>query len=133
MVRPKGWALLAGIGGASFGPSTVGAVAGLAAGEPNWWLTAFLPGTVPGAAIAARLTGDLHIRGGRPVRYARLVVGGFLLGEGGWLAGGCNLGHGLSGVAQLNVSSWVVVAAIIGGIALARATRGVVTGPPEHR
>jgi hypothetical protein len=31
-----------------------------------------------------------------------------------------NLGHGLSGVAQLNVSSWVVVVSIVAGIGLTR-------------
>ncbi|UOX93531.1 YeeE/YedE family protein [Amycolatopsis sp. FBCC-B4732] len=132
VVTIVGW-VLAGAGGASFGPSTVGAVTGLATGEPNWWLTAFLPGIVLGGAIAARVTGGLRVRSERRVRYVRLVVGGFLLGAGGWLAGGCTLGHGLSGVAQLNVSSWVVVAAVIGGIALARGARIVLAGTPEHR
>ncbi|WP_285485305.1 YeeE/YedE thiosulfate transporter family protein [Amycolatopsis sp. NBRC 101858] len=129
VVTIVGW-VLAGVGGAGFGPSTVGAVGGLATGEPNWWLTAFLPGIVLGGAVAARVTGDLRVRGERSVRYVRLAVGGFLLGAGGWLAGGCTLGHGLSGVAQLNVSSWVVVAAVIGGIALARTVRSVVAKTP---
>lgn len=132
VVTILGW-VLAGSGGASFDPSTVGAVAGLADGEPNWWLTAFLPGIVLGGAIAAQVTGDLHVRGERPVRYVRLAVGGFLLGAGGRLAGGCTLGHGLSGVTQLNVSSWVVVAAVIGGIALARAAHVAFAETPEHR
>ncbi|WP_410633834.1 hypothetical protein [Amycolatopsis sp. cmx-4-83] len=39
-----GW-IPAGIGGANVGPGTVDAVAGLAAGEPDWRLTSFLPGT----------------------------------------------------------------------------------------
>ncbi|WP_328648593.1 YeeE/YedE family protein [Amycolatopsis sp. NBC_00348] len=129
-VTIAGW-VLAGVGGAGFGPSTVGAVAGFAAGAPNWWLTAFLLGIVVGAAVAARVSGEFHVRGERPVRYVRLVAGGFLLGAGGWIAGGCNLGHGLSGVAQLNVASWVVVAAIVAGIALARAVnRAATAGPP---
>ena len=48
-----------------------------------------------------------------------LSVATVLLGAGGWVAGGCNLGHGLSGMAQLNVSSCVVVAAVVAGIAIA--------------
>lgn len=118
-----GW-VLAGLGGSSFGPSTVGASASVASGSPNVWLIAFLVGLVPGAAIAARTSGVLHVRGERPVRYGQLAIGGALLGAGGWIAGGCNLGHGLSGVAQLNVSSWVVVAAIIAGIGAARTVSG---------
>ncbi len=114
-----GWALAA-AGGSSFGPSTVGAVAGVASGRPNYWLLAFLPGLVAGATLAARTAGGFRVRGEQPVRYAQLAVGGFLLGAGGWIAGGCNLGHGLSGVAQLNVSSLVVVAAMVAGVAGAR-------------
>jgi len=72
---------------------------------------------------------------GSAVRQTRSVVavGGFLLGAGGWIAGGCNLGHGLSGAAQLNVSSWVVVASMAAGVGLpAAAARGhlIVRAPP---
>jgi uncharacterized membrane protein YedE/YeeE len=125
-VTVAGW-VLAGLGHSSFGPSTVGAVASIAAGTPNWWLVAFLVGIVGGAALAARTAGGYVLRGERPVRYVQLAVGGFLLGAGGWIAGGCNLGHGLSGVAQLNVSSWVVVVAIVAGIGATRAARAWVS------
>ena len=119
LVTVAAWAL-AGLGGSSFGPSTVGASASVAAGRPNWWLLAFLAGIVGGALVAARSAGGWWVRGEAGPRYRQLAAGGFLLGAGGWIAGGCNLGHGLSGVAQLNVSSFVVVAAIVGGIAAAR-------------
>jgi len=46
------------------------------------------------------------------------------LGAGGWIAGGCNLGHGLSGIAQLNVSSFVVVTAMVAGVGVARLGAG---------
>ncbi len=110
---------LAAAGGASFGPSTVGAVASIAAGSPRWWLIAFLAGIVGGGALAAGTSGGLRVRGESPLRYAGLVAGGFLLGAGGWIAGGCNLGHGLSGMAQLNVSSLVAVASMVLGVAVA--------------
>ena len=111
----SGWALAA-LGGASFGPSSVGAVASIAGGSPNYWLIAFVLGIVPGGTVAARTAGGFRLRGESPVRYAQLASGGLLLGAGGWIAGGCNLGHGLSGVAQLNVSSLVVVAAMVVGV-----------------
>ena len=114
-----GW-VLAGAGGVGFGPSTVGASAGIQSGHPNWWLVAFLVGLVPGAHVAARVAGDWRPRAELPVRYLKLVAGGFLLGAGGWVAGGCNLGHGLSGTAQLNVSSWVVVVAMAVGVGVSR-------------
>lgn len=117
-----GWTLAA-FGGSPFGPSSVGAVTSIAAGTPNWWLITFLVGIVAGAAIAARSAGGFRIRGEQPVRYAQLAAGGVLLGAGGWIAGGCNLGHGLSGVAQLNVSSWIVVAAIAAGVWMGRVVR----------
>lgn len=111
----SGWALAA-LGGASFGPSSVGAVASIAGGSPNYWLITFLLGIVAGGTLAARTAGGFWLRGEDPVRYLQLAAGGLLLGAGGWIAGGCNLGHGLSGVAQLNVSSLVVVAAMVAGV-----------------
>ena len=108
------------MGGSGFGPSSVGAVASVAAGRSNLWLVAFLLGIVVGGTLAARTAGGFLLRGEEPVRYARLAAGGVLLGAGGWIAGGCNLGHGLSGVAQLNVSSGVVVLAMVTGVAVTR-------------
>jgi len=123
-----GWALAA-IGGASFGPSSVGAVASVASASPNYWLITFLLGIVAGGTMAARTAGGFWLRGEEPVRYVQLAAGGVLLGAGGWIAGGCNLGHGLSGVAQLNVSSFVVVAAMVAGVWLARTVFAVEYGP----
>lgn len=122
-----GW-ILAAIGGVDFGPSTVGAAAGVVGGHPNWWLIAFLLGIVAGGGLAARHAGAFRLRGETGIRYGRLLVGWFLLGAGGWIAGGCNVGHGLSGMAQLNVSSIVVVLCMALGVGHARAmTR------PENR
>ena len=119
-----GWAL-ASIAGSSFGPSSVSAVASVASGSPNYWLVTFLLGIVAGGSLSARSAGDFRLRGEEPVRYVQLAAGGLLLGAGGWIAGGCNLGHGLSGVAQLNVSSFVVVAAMAAGVWVARLGAGV--------
>lgn len=126
LVTVAGW-VLARIGGSSFGPSTVGASASVAAGSPDWWLIAFLAGIVIGGFVAARTSGGWSLRRESTVRYGRLAVGGFLLGGGGWIAGGCNLGHGLSGAAQLNVSSWVVVASMATGVCVAIAVMRTTT------
>lgn len=131
LVTIAGW-VLAKVGGSSFGPSTVGASASVASGSPNWWLIAFLLAIVAGAAIAARTAGGWQLRGETPARYGQLAAGGVLLGAGGWIAGGCNLGHGLSGAAQLNVSSWVVVASMAAGVGLSgQAARTVATWRPR--
>lgn len=112
--------IMAGAGGDRFGASTVGAAGSLADGAPNWWQLAFLVGLVPGATIAARTAGGWWPRGETRARYAQLAAGGFLLGAGAQLAGGCNLGHALSGMGQLNLSSILVVASMITGVAAAR-------------
>ena len=114
------WALAA-LGGASFGASSVGAAASVADGRPRWWLLAFLVGLVLGSALAARAAGAFWLRGETAGRLAGLGLGGVLIGAGGWWAGGCVLGHGLSGATQLSVSSYVVVASILAGVAVAAA------------
>jgi len=97
-------------------------------------LITFLLGIVAGGTLSARTAGGFWLRGEEPVRYLQLAAGGLLLGAGGWIAGGCNLGHGLSGVAQLNVSSLVVVAAMVGGVWIARlAPRRVTRWSSETR
>lgn len=120
VVLVAGW-VLAGVGNGAFGPSTVGTVSRWVDGDPSWWIIGFVAFIVAGSNIAARTAGVTWIRGETLPRYVGLGVGGLLLGVGGQVGGGCNLGHGLSGVAQLNVSSWVVVAAVIVGIATTRA------------
>lgn len=119
------WALAA-LGDSSFGPSSVGAVAGLADGRIDHWLVAFLVGIALGGLLGALSTpagaeGAFRLRGEDLVRFLQLAAGGVLLGAGGWIAGGCTLGHGLSGAAQLNVSSLVVVASIVVGVAVSAA------------
>ena len=120
-----GWAL-AGAGGATFGPSTTGAVSGLVAGAPNEWQLSLLLAIVLGSAFAARTRGGWWVRGESARRLGGLFIGGLLLGAGAIVAGGCNLGHGLSGMAQLNVSSTVAVASMIAGVGLAGFVRSFV-------
>jgi uncharacterized protein len=59
----------------------------------------------------------------RPSRQqaAYSLVGGVLMGLGGGLAGGCNIGHGLTGLAALSVKSVIVVAGIVAGMLVALA------------
>ena len=95
------------------------------------WQVALVLGVGIGALFSARLSG-MKRRGIAPVwqtafhlqsrmaRYGMAFLGGFVLLFGARLAGGCTSGHGLTGMAQLAVSSSVVVMAIFaGGIASA--------------
>jgi uncharacterized protein len=114
------WAL-AGWSGASFGPSTVGAPSAIADGLSgdgwgNEWLLAFLVGIVVGSALWSIVSGKLWVRWDGLLRLIGLAAGGVLLGAGGVIAGGCNLGHGLSGVAQMSVGSYVTVGSMIAGV-----------------
>ena len=45
----------------------------------------------------------------------RAITGGAMLIFGARLAGGCTSGHGISGMSQLSVSSFITVTAMFGG------------------
>ncbi|MFT7475040.1 MAG: putative membrane protein YedE/YeeE [Verrucomicrobiales bacterium] len=81
-----------------------------------WWIPLGLLSLVPGALLAARLTGAAWLRGEATARYAQLTVGGFVMGVGAGIAGGCNLGHSMVGVPLLSLGSIVTTIAIIGGV-----------------
>ena len=117
------WALAA-VADESFGASSVGVVSSVADGAPDTWHLVLLLALVVGSLVAARTSGGWWLRGETGRRFAGLFAGGLLLGAGGWVAGGCNLGHGLSGMAQLNVSSIVVVASMATGVVATRRALG---------
>jgi uncharacterized membrane protein YedE/YeeE len=78
-------------------------------------------GILAGAAISARLSGELtlakfrnrKLAKGKPVRAA---VGGVLMGAGIWMAQGCLVKHTLSGTPGLMLSSLLTVTGIVVGI-----------------
>lgn len=79
---------------------------------------ALLAGTLLGAFAAAMISGNL--RWTRPARgrWAHYVGGGAMMGVGATLAGGCNVGIGLTGTSTLSVNGWLAAAAIVAGIRL---------------
>lgn len=97
----------------------------------NWWQVALVTGVAIGAFLSMKLSGARR----RPVspiweralgtsshraRYALAFAAGFIMLVGARIADGCTSGHGLSGMAQLAVSSTIAVAAMfVGGIATA--------------
>jgi hypothetical protein len=69
------------------------------------WETFLVIGVVIGAALAASIAGEFKLRAPGPGRLIQQFIGGLLLGIGAVIANGCNIGHILSGVPQLAISS----------------------------
>ena len=94
----------------------------------EWMLVA---GIVIGAFLSAKFSGDFSFQtvpslwaaafGSAPLpRLLTALAGGVFLCFGARLAGGCTSGHGISGILQLAVSSWIAaICFFIGGIAAA--------------
>lgn len=87
--------------------------------EGSPWIPLTLFALIPGAFIAAKRAGTLWVRGETGKRYAQLALGGFVMGVGAAIAGGCNLGHGMVGVPLLSLGSIVSTLSIIAGVFLA--------------
>ena len=97
----------------------------------NWWQVALVVGIALGAFLSMKLSGasrkpvsPIWSRAlGTPspmVRYGVAFLAGFIMLFGARLADGCTSGHGISGMAQLAVSSTIAVAFMfVGGIATA--------------
>lgn len=94
-------------------------------GAKNWWQVALIGGIVIGAFISSRLSGTPRW-GVSPVwakamgahtparRYAMAFLGGVIMVFGARIADGCTSGHGVSGMAQLAIGSFVAVTAMFG-------------------
>ena len=104
--------------GRQFGLSTIQPVSGLGhwlttadASGINW--SAFVLLTIPlGAAWGGLQSGQFAWRLPYPTRILQQMGGGVLMGVGGSIAGGCNIGHGLSGMAVFSVTSLLVMIAL---------------------
>lgn len=124
LVSSFAW-LLARAGGSNytFGTSSVptGLYTALTEGGAggSLWIPVTLVSLVPGAFIAAKLSGTLWIRGETARRYLELALGGFLMGVGAAIAGGCNLGHSLVGVPLLSLGSITTTLSMALGVFLA--------------
>ena len=69
-----------------------------------------------GAFAIAWARGELKLEGfDGPRHMLRYMGGGALMGFGGVIAGGCTIGHGLTGAALLSPTSLLAIAAIAGG------------------
>ena len=94
-------------------------------GAKNWWQVALIAGIVLGAFLSSRLSGTPRW-GHSPFwakamgahtparRYMMAFLGGFIMVLGARIADGCTSGHGVSGIAQLAIGSFIAVTAMFG-------------------
>jgi len=81
----------------------------LGSGMLNWF-TFLVIGVVLGAAVAAVIAGEFKMRAPDAKRLLQQFIGGSIMGIGAVIGTACNIGHILSGIPQLALSS------ILGGI-----------------
>jgi hypothetical protein len=83
-----------------------------------------LIGLPAGSWASARLRGRVTWRAPAPAELPRRFAGGLLLGVGGTLAGGCNIGNALTGLSVLAVHSVIATLAMAAGVALGASVLG---------
>jgi uncharacterized membrane protein YedE/YeeE len=95
--------------GLSFTQPTVSLFRYVLAGEVEGinWSTFLVLGVPVGAFAAAKVAGEFALRLPEPGRLLQQFVGGVVMGLGAAIAGGCNIGHGITGVSALALSSVV--------------------------
>ncbi len=79
------------------------------------WSALYVLAVPVGAYISAKLLHEFRLKVPPVNDLLRGLFGGFLMGVGAEIGGGCNIGHGLTGVSTLAVSSWVANAFIFLG------------------
>ncbi|MCH8504642.1 MAG: YeeE/YedE family protein [Ectothiorhodospiraceae bacterium] len=86
-------------------------------------------GVVVGSLAATLASRSFQLQGfSSPVRMARYIAGGLIMGIGGALALGCSIGQGLSGMSTLALPTFIAVAGILLGAWLG--LRGPLRLPP---
>lgn len=79
------------------------------------WGSYLLIGLFVGALVASRLCGEAKLRLPSASRTLQALAGGILMGFGAQVAGGCNIGHGFTGLSVLALSSLTTTAFIVLG------------------
>jgi len=79
------------------------------------WSSLYVLAVPIGAYISGKLLQEVKLKVPPADELAKVLFGGFLMGVGAQIGGGCNIGHSLTGVSTLAVSSWVANIFIILG------------------
>ncbi|MFW5694730.1 MAG: YeeE/YedE family protein [Alkalispirochaeta sp.] len=103
--------------GLSFTQPTVALTRFVVSGDASGISVAsFIVVAVPvGAFLAAKAAGEAILRAPDPRRLARQFGGGAVMGTGASIAGGCNIGHSITGVSTLGITAIVSTGFIILG------------------
>lgn len=73
-------------------------------------------GIFAGALLSALLSGSFRLVRPDGSRFGVYLVGGSFMGAGAIMAGGCNVGQGLTGLATLSLQSFLATVAIVVGL-----------------
>jgi len=79
------------------------------------WSSLYVLAVPIGGFLSAKLLQEFKLKVSPPDEMVKVMLGGFMMGIGAQIGGGCNIGHSLTGVATLAVSSWVANLFIILG------------------
>ncbi|MDH4162168.1 MAG: YeeE/YedE family protein [Nitrospirota bacterium] len=79
------------------------------------WSSLYVLAVPFGAYISGKLLQEVKLKVPPADELLKVLLGGFVMGVGAQIGGGCNIGHSLTGVATLAVSSWVANIFIILG------------------
>lgn len=103
--------------GLSFTQPTVALTRFIVGGDTSGLSVAsFVVVAVPiGAFLAAKVAGEAVLRFPDPKRFVRQFGGGVTMGVGASIAGGCNIGHSITGVSTLGITAITSTAFIILG------------------
>lgn len=110
-------------------PGTTGLLSAVAGRPFPAWDGLLVLGILIGGWLAARQNGPVALSTPKPAALLERFAGGLGLGIGASIATGCTVGQGLTGLALLAPSSFVVMGAIFGGSAVSTlAARRLETG-----
>jgi uncharacterized protein len=104
--------------GYGYGLGFVGAAEGTRAAVDAGGALPFQLWLAVGVVAGGAALGDRRLRLPDAARSARAAAGGLLMGAGGSVAHGCNIGHGLTGLPLLSLGSLLATAAMAAGALL---------------
>ena len=88
----------------------------LGQGEALSWASFMWIGIPLGSYVSARSHGEFKWRSPGPQRLVQALGGGVVMGIGAAIAGGCTVGHSLTGFSTLAMSSIAATAGIMAGV-----------------